>query len=365
MVKHKSPGQKRKGIVRVVWLIVFAVSTYAASLVAGFVNTADLDWVDTREAVTATITELKQDTEEYRTLKGRKRTRENYYVSYAFTLNDDEFSNTVEISRSSYGDLTENQDIDVWYPEGEPHISALKTSVESAVANNTTAGNMLSVAPLTAVSCLVLYWLSTLMFVRESKKALPEGFYTEVSWLDIDDRYLVALDGRDLVYFPFNDKLTLKLQAAYQQGAPLDQLIALSKDVKVSRIPLTEITSLVSDHNSDVIIVTHNEKRQTVEFLNQTVKAHALDRIRKLLPSTLDYSKEPKTRLQATLSPMIALVLLVGFGYWLDMLLVNLVIGFLLLVWTIPRIFSRLIDPTITEKWCATESAMTDQAVAG
>lgn len=362
MPMYKSPGQKRKGIVRLVSLLIFAGSTYGASLILGFINTADLAWVETHQTATATVTELRKGVEEYRNLKGRKRTRENYYVSYVFTIDGKEFTNTVEAGRSAYDALDDGGSIEVWYAEGQPDVNDIGTNMESAVAGNNVLGNMMSAVPFTGPACLILYWLLGLVFVRESKRVLPDGFYTETSWLDIDDRYVVALDESDLVYFSFNERLTLKLQSAYQNGAPLDELIALSKAQNVKRIPLGEVSRLVSAHNSDVIVIAHNNKRYTVEFLNQAVKAHALEKIRKLLPTSIEYAKSQKTRLQAALPALIVLMLSVGLIYWLDVILAQVVVGLSLLIWTIPRIISRLIDPTITESWGVLDVEAANQA---
>ena len=146
------------------------------------------------------------------------------------------------------------------------------------------------------------------------------------------------------------------MQDAYQNSASLEELLAISKSSKFKRIPLYEITRLLSNHNSDVIIIDHKDDTHSIEFLNQTVKAHALDRIRPLIPTSLQYEKKERTRIQAAIPSIIFLAIMVSIILFFDSFILNLIIGFIIIVWTIPKIFSRLIDPTITERWLNPES---------
>lgn len=351
MAKHKSPGQKRKGIVRIISVLIFLGATYAASIVLKSIHTNNLNWTNTHIEVIGNITDQTQEEEEYRTLKGRKRYRDVYSITYTFKNEEQEYQNTVEVNESEYLSYQIGDNIDIWHASNDPYTSDTKDNVESEVSHNDTAGNLIGVMPYTGPASLFLYWLLNIVFVRESKKSLPTGFYTETSWLDIDDNYVVAIDNEDLVFFDINEKQSSNVQSAYQNNQPLEELIVMSKSSEFKRIPLSEVTELESDHNSDVFIITHGEDRHSVEFLNQTVKAHALEAVQKLLSDSLEYTKNEKTRLQAAVPSLIFLAVLIIIGIVADIFLLNVVLCFIGIVWVLPKIFSRVIDPTITETW--------------
>ena len=364
MAKYKSPGQKRKGWVRIISIALFALLTYGGSLVLGSLNTATLAWTENHGEATAVVTAKNAETEEYRNLKGRKRTRTHHYVSYDFQVEGQTYSNTVTASSSDYENAQAGDKLVVWYAADDPSLSDTAANIRSERASNDTVGNMLGVVPYTGPAALFIYGILTLLFVRESKNAMPDGFYTETSWLDVDDNYLVALDGATLVTVKLEEKLASGVQDAYQQGASLTELVDLNKGKNVTRIPLTDVDKVTSDHNSDVISIRHGDETHMVEFLTQALKAHALERLKPLLPDGLTYSEKHRTRLQAALPSMIMLAILVGVGYTVDMFLLQLLVGVATLVWVIPRLFSRLLDPTRTQQWFRPESDENTEAAS-
>ncbi|RHW74792.1 hypothetical protein [Colwellia sp. RSH04] len=359
----KSPGQKRKKIVQIGVFLFFIITTYFAGQFWGSLSESSLSWVENHATVTATVTELLHEEEEYRNRKGRKRTKDVYSISYKFTVEGDEIDNTIEISSSQFNSIEEGSDIIVWYDSDDVYTNDTKENVESALASNNAVSNMFTVGVYTAPIALFLYWLLSIIFVRESKKSLPEGFYTETSWLDVDDKYMVALDGSELVYFDIDKSRISEVQQAYQNNASLEDLIGNSKSSKLKRIPLGEITELVSHHNSDVITIDYKGDSHKIEFLNQTVKQHALERIIKHIPTNLSYMKKERTRIQAAIPSFIWLLILVAVIYFVNYFLVNIVLGFYMLVSVLPKIISRLIDPTITQTWLiptVSEEAVTE-----
>jgi len=355
MAKYKSPGQKRKRIVRIIAFIVFCVVTYGASMLLEYTKTTELGWVKGHKTVVATVTEIKSEEEEYRNLKGRKRYRDIYLVTYSFNLGEESYSSTVEVGLIEFTKLKKGSNINVWYADGDPDINDTESNMKSELASNNSTSNMVEVIPYSLPFALVLYFLLKIIFVRESKKALPKGFYTETSWLDIDDNYVVYLDGNDLVYFNIHHKQSSDVQEAYQKNASMEELKGISQSTKFKRIPLSEIKELTSNHNSDVIHIEHGEDSHSVEFLTQTVKAHALERIRPLIPKTLEYTKKEKTRLQAAMPSTIMLAIFAGLIYYFDGYILNGIMAFISVVWVIPRIISRLIDPTVVEEWVTPE----------
>lgn len=355
MAKYKTSGQKRKGAVRVIAIVVFLVLTFGAATLLGKIQTVTLAWVKNHASISATVTELSSETEEYRTLKGRKREREVYYVTYAFELDSEEYGNTTTITEEQYSSLSEGAAIEVWYASDDPYTNETKDNMEAEIASDNTFGHAFGVLPFTAPATYFIYLILTLLFVRESKKAMPKGFYTSNSWLDVDDHYVVAIVGEDLMYFSFDKSRTREVQTAYQKNTPLKELIQLSKTTEVTRFPLSEITLLESNHNSDTFTVEHKQTSHTIEFLNQTVKAHALNAVKKHLPSSLNYQKLERTRLQATLPALIFLSVLIAAAYFIGSFLISLIIGFISLVWVVPGIYRGVRDPKVTEYWRSEE----------
>jgi hypothetical protein len=351
MPKLQSPGQKRKKIVRILSFIIFLAATYVGSIVAAHFKNTIYQWVDDHQQVAAKVIELTSEEDEYRNLKGRKRSSTVYVISYAFEISQEKFENTIEVDHSLYSSLQQGDSLTVWYASSDPQLNDARANIESTIASNTTLGNMLSAAPYTAPASLFLYYLLSFIFVRESKKKLVPGFYTDQSWLDIDDKYIVYLDQDELVYFAFDKRVSSKIQQAYQEDKTLDELISISKSKEINRIPLQQITEISSNHNSDIINIEYEDKTHSVEFLNQAIKAHALEKIKPRIPTELDYQIDQKSRLGATIPSALTLLVIFSIGYFVDMFVIQLILGFIGIVWVLPTIFSRLIDPTETKSW--------------
>jgi len=362
MALQKSPGQKRKSMVRTICILVFLVSTYFLSEYFARTNGEALSWIENHQVLNAEVTALREEEEEYRGRKGKKRYRTNYYIDYLFNHDGETFESSSEVSKSIYNQFQTGQTIEVWYPEGNVYDFELAINAQEALEDNTAAGNLIEAAPISIGICLVLNWLLSLLFVRESKKALPEGFYTETSWLDIDDHYLVALEGNELVYYDIPKSRAATAQSAYQEGKSPEEIYHLCKPENAARIPLNEVSSLSSDHNSDMITICHGDKTHSVEFLNQTVKAHALERIQNQLPKTMDYQLIQRSRLQAILPSLVIAALVGGLIYWLDTFIFQVIIGFIGLIFVMPKLVSHLISPTETQRWKRVEAATLEQA---
>ncbi len=50
------------------------------------------------------------------------------------------------------------------------------------------------------------YFLQHYLFVKVSQGSLPEGFYTQNSWLDVDDKYLVLIQADELFFLSLKEK---------------------------------------------------------------------------------------------------------------------------------------------------------------
>ncbi len=148
-----------------------------------------------------------------------------------------------------------------------------------------------------------------------------------------------------------------KLQIEYQHDASADELIGMANPQEVRRIPFDEVKELVSDHNSDIFYVKHNDKRHKVVFINQAVKAHALELVQLLLPEELEYHRNERTRFKAAL-PFMAIFLCLGtFAMVIDMVIIRYIISLIALFIAMPKLFSSFLDPKVTETWCYNEES--------
>ena len=198
---------------------------------------------------------------------------------------------------------------------------------------------------------VIAYLLLKFLSARVSQGSLPEGFYTQNSWLDIDDKYLVLIQADELVFFEFERRMAKRLQIKYQHGTSVDELIALADPRKVRRIPFDEISELVSDHNSDIFYVKHKDKRHRVVFINQTVKAHALELVQLLLPEELEYHRNERTRFKAAFPLLAVFIGLASLAMAIDIIVIRYIVSLLVLFLVMPKMCTNYLDPKITEIW--------------
>ncbi len=67
MATLKSPGQKKKGIVRIISFLLFILITACVYFVISYINTKSLDWTKNHIETAGQVTKLTQSEEEYRT----------------------------------------------------------------------------------------------------------------------------------------------------------------------------------------------------------------------------------------------------------------------------------------------------------
>ena len=221
----------------------------------------------------------------------------------------------------------------------------------SAISSEGILDNVSNVLPFSAFFSVVTYFLLKLLCVKVSQGNLPEGFYTQSSWLDVDDKSLVLIQADELVFFEFKRKMTKRLQVEYQHHASVDELISLADPKKVHRIPFDEISELVSDHNSDIFYVKHKDLRHRVVFINQAVKAHALELVQLLLPEELEYHRNERTRFKAAFPFFAIFVCLVMLAMAIDIVLIRYLLGLIILFIAIPKLLSSYFEPKVTESW--------------
>jgi hypothetical protein len=355
MAKRRSPGQKRKLLIRVSMIVLAVVGLAAAYYIKGPEQVAAIQLVKQHNSAQATVASLEETEEEYRNLKGRKKTRTVYSLSYTYDVNGTRYEHDQSIGYGEYNALEGHETLEVWYAEGKPDSAKPQLIIENLAREDGLERALFDVAPKLIPALLVLNFILSLLFGREPKGKLPEGFYTENSWLDVEDDRLIVLDGSHVLSLSFDKKQRSKVQEIYQRGGLngnfLEEILA-KVETKRTLVDLNTVSKVTSEHYDDVIRLTYNDggKDQTLslEFLSATVKAHALQRIARALPATLNMNVEKLTRLQAARVALVVAVVSTGVAYYfLDHIWVVGLLG-LLSLYALKVGVARLIDPTIT-----------------
>jgi len=346
----RSPGQKRKLIVQGVSLFVFLIITYFASQYYGKIHNDSLAWTKNSYPVLGTVVGLNSEEEEYRNRKGRKRTETLYYLQYRVQIDGESYEEFSEITHSFYNSLAVDDSVDVIVSQSGEYFD-LKANVDEAKASNNLLGYAIKVGIFTAPACLFLYYILSVIFVREAANSLPEGFYNNNSWLDIDDFYLIWLADNQLISVKFDKNEVSKVQNAYQKQSTLDEIVSLIKKPKVITIPLDEITEVTSKHNSDVLSISVGDADHSIEFLNQAVKHHALDQIKTLLPQHLIHTTNKKTRFMAVFPWLVVAGICAGIMFFLGKSILSMLLALFVIVKVLPKLIARLISPTVVQTW--------------
>ncbi|MBC9248703.1 hypothetical protein A9179_00295 [Pseudomonas alcaligenes] len=346
----RSPGQKRKLWIRSSMVVLALLGLTLAYFIKGPAQVAAIERTKHHVAAEATITSLDVKEEEYRGRKGRKKTREVYSVSYQYAVGGTQYQQEHSLSYGEYEDLSGKESLQVWFAEQKPEEAVPQIVVEHQ-AHESAVERVIDAAPYVIGLALLLNIVLTLLFGREPKGKLPEGFYTENSWLDIEDDRLVALDGHNLVSVSFDSKHTDNVQELYQSGAGLAAIVA-QVACKQKVIDLNTVSKVTSDHFRDTIYLTFSvdgkESSESLEFLNATVKEHALKQIARALPASLRMSVEKLTRLQAARFSLIVALISAGALYYFLGNVLAVAGCVLVLLWSLKTAVQRLLDPTVT-----------------
>ena len=141
------------------------------------------------------------------------------------------------------------------------------------------------------------------------------------------------------------------MQRGYRGGASIDDLTAMARQGTLRQIPLDEIDELVSDHDSKRLRIKYKGGNYSLVFLNQAVKAHALELLQLLLPESLTYHRNERNRFKAALPCLVSFILLLLIASYIDIEAIRYMVSFSALFIALPKMFSCLIEPTITEIW--------------
>ena len=366
MAKFSTPGQRRKRYIKILLgLMVVAISTVAWFVEGPGQRTAKAALKDPGTInFQAQISNLTYEEETYRNFKGKRRSRTNYYADFSYTFNGQPKVETREISSSQYEKWEDGLQVDMMAIGPQHDKIELKSDVVSD-ATTSPLGRCIQAAIFSAIGAVGLSFILLPVFGREPDGYMPEGFYTEQSWLDVDDNQLIAIVESELVRFKFDSSLTGKVQKAYQNNVPLAQILTIKgKGVKLDVIPLDKVQSISSSHYEDTYDV-HFEvsepgakeiktKSINLEFLNPTVKTHAMEALVKRvtpfqqLEKTVTHYSRFKSAMPGAIGFLVGAAGLWYFEHWILMVLLSL-----LCLFSLKSLVARLWSPTVYTQYAS------------
>ncbi len=273
-----------------------------------------------------------------------------------FQANGAVYKNTYDLSSSEFSRFEDNEikEVEVWYDNNDPSENYTQKELLNLASQTGFVANIASMAIIIFPIAIAVYMFIAILFIKEPKGYIPEGFVTENSWLDVDDDYLIVLEEENLIVSKINDKHTKKVQCLYQESAPLEDILEAGK-CKVTQIALADIVNVKSEHHSDSFSIDfksgEDDDSIRVEFLNPTVKDHALERISIKLPSELEKSVKKLTRFQSTIWSSISMAICGGLVFFFIDMWFMIALGGIGLFFALKSFVSRLIDPTVITEW--------------
>lgn len=356
--KFKTPGQIRKLKIK---LSCFALAFTCLVLAYFTPGPAQLSAIELQQdhlSAPITITAINEVEEESRGRRGRKTIKNVIYLDYQYQAENQTFKNTITFSEGDFMAFQNISEPEVWFHKGDARNAKLAGKVKADAAKKPIQ-RVFSVGMIALPILYVLNIILGLLFGREPKGYMPEGFYTEDSWLDIEDNYLIKLKNNNINIVAFDKKMANTIQTRYQNCDPFDDVIK-EISVKQTIIPLDSITCIESDHFRDTIYIEYatkdEEESKSLEFLNATVKAHALEKISEKLSTDFSRSDKQFTRFDATKWRLVLAMTFAAITFYYADMIVVLVIGTIASLYFVKSLFARLIDPTLRTKWTRQEA---------
>jgi len=196
--------------------------------------------------------------------------------------------------------------------------------------------------------------------VCKATARINEGGFSDDAWLDVKDNKLVLLNDYSVAIAHVEDEQLKNLKRAFLSEASHAELLSQIRANQLKKVVLANITALHSRHDENLILLAEGEKEHNLTFLNTHAKAHALDKLEAKLPATLERRQHFRSRLRSAMPRLVALVLLVGAGYYSSSAFTWFVIGFSSMVFIVPALIQRLISPTVVTTY-ALMSAMPER----
>tara|TARA_R110002126_G_scaffold75469_28_gene188460 strand:- start:16324 stop:17436 length:1113 start_codon:yes stop_codon:yes gene_type:complete len=363
---YKSIAQQRKFKLRLMIIVLTVVALLAVAWFKGLSSEKAARLVASHQVAQATVLSLQH--KQIKAGKTDERDFKNIYsLQYQFNANGNTFEKTLLLTSYDYESLQGIEQLEVWYDPANPQHNSTEKLLKAKARSSSFTWRLISAALFVIPAMLFLFKFIAFFYVREPKGTLPTGFYTDSSWLDIEDNCLAAIDNNTLRVAKFDKKKVDKVQDLYQSATPFSDIISAVK-AEETLVPLPQVTLIESKHYDDQISLEwldgEEEHDIRVQFLSVAVKEHALAQISALLPAKLTLQVIPKTRAQSAAAGAIGVIigaLLVAAAIFYEFSGKNLDIvlfafGGLILYFALPAMISRLLDPTVVKSWSA-ESA--------
>jgi len=353
MAKFRSPGQKRKRNIRTGCILLVIIGLALAYFIKGPGQVAAIKLQESHQSAKVAIVDLREVEEEYRNRKGRKKYRNVVFLDYRYEAEGQTFNKTEKFSENDFFAIRDVSIPEVWYELGKAESAKFAARVK-ADATRTSMQRLINVGMIVIPTAFVLNILLSFFFGREPKGFMPEGFYTENSWLDIEDNYLVVLNNEHIDVISFDNKSADNMQKLYQDNASFETILAEVK-IKTTKISLDSIVNIESDHYKDTINIDYmqdgEEESRSLEFLSATVKAHALEKIAAKLSPDLTIDEKQFTRFNAAKWRLLGAGIFVGLTFYFSETSFVLVIGLLISSYLLKSSIARLFDPTHRTRW--------------
>lgn len=357
--KFHSPGQIKKRNIKRGCIAFTLICLTLAYFVPGPAQLAAIELQQNHESAPITITNTNEVEEESRGRRGRKKISTMIYIDYQYQAEGKTFNNQKKLSAGDFFAFQDISEPQVWFHRGEAANAQLAGQVK-ADAEKTPIQRVFSVGIIALPALYILNIILGFFFGREPKDYLPEGFYTDNSWLDIEDNYLITLEEQNISIVAFDKKSADMIQSRYQNGSTLDEIVR-DISVKQSIIPIESITSIESDHFRDTVYVEYmindEEESKSLEFLSETMKAHALEKISSQLAPNLVRSDKQFSRFGATKWRLLFAVIFAAIAFYYADMAVVLVLSVLASLYLVKSSLARLIDPTLRSQWVVQENA--------
>lgn len=358
---YKSVAQQRKVKLRLVIAALTIIALIAVAWLKGLSAEKAARLIASHQVAQATVVSLQHN--QIKAGKTDERDYKNVYsLQYQFTVSGETINNTMLLSAYDFESFQGVEQLEVWYDPSNPHHNSIEKLIKAKARVSSFTWRLISAALFIIPAMLFLFKFIAFFYLREPKGVLPIGFYTDNSWLDIEDNCLAQIDGASLRVASFDKKKADKVQMLYQSDTAFSDIAAAVK-ANETVVPLANVSLLESKHYKDELSLEWQDGEEQhdirVQFISVAAKEHALARISALLPSGLNHQVVPKTRVQSAAAGAVgviigALVVATAFLYEFSGKNLDIVLfafGGLILYFALPSMIARLLDPTVVKSW--------------
>ncbi|MDP5137660.1 DUF3592 domain-containing protein [Rheinheimera baltica] len=358
---YKSVAQQRKVKLRLIIAVLGILALFAVAWIKGISSEKAAKLIASHQVAQATVLSLQHN--QIKAAKTDEQDYKNIYsLQYQFTANGNTYEKTLLLSSFDYESFQGIEQIEVWYDPSNPQHNSTEKELKKKAKTSSFTLRLVSAAIFVFPAMLFLFKFIAFFYVREPKGALPIGFYTDTSWLDIEDYCLTEIENDTLRVAKFDKKKVSKVQSLYQSGTAFSEIVAAVK-ADETLVPLNKVSLLESKHYKDQISIEWQDNDEEhdirVQFLSVAAKEHALARISALIPGSLVHQVVARGPVQSASASFVGVILgaaviatamLYEFsGKNLDVVL--FAFGGLIIYFALPSMIARLLDPTVITSW--------------